>query len=88
MHRYALRAEAAVGRKPKHHHWLLLLSLLTYLQRHMEAAIHGLRVKRIIYVAIVILGLVKYFILYLPQWQFFDFGIKLEVVMAFKINFA
>ena len=31
---------------------------------------------------IVILGLVKYFILYLPQWQFLDFLIKLEVVMA------
>ena len=37
---------------------------------------------------IVILGLLKYFILYLPQWQFLDFGIKLEVVIAFKVNFA
>ena len=36
----------------------------------------------------VILGLVKYFILYLPQWQFLNFGIKLEGVMAFKINFV
>ena len=35
---------------------------------------------------IVVIGLVKYFILYLPQWQFLDYGIKLEVVMAFKIK--
>ena len=33
-----------------------------------------------------ILGLVKFFILYLPQWQLLDFGIKMEVVMAFEIK--